>query len=166
VLDAWSEIVPEQAATFVSAQLEGVEQERAVAKVASAWAETDPRSVLTWIDSLQAGPIRERAVREIVSTWAGRDAASTESWLMNQPLGAGRDSAVEAYVRSIQYSNPSTAFVWAQSIADVGTRLRAVEMVADMWLAKDAKAAAETIQASTLPPEVRAKLLEEFQPPE
>jgi ferric-dicitrate binding protein FerR (iron transport regulator) len=67
---------------------------------------------------------------------------------------------VGSFVGSVTYSDPATAVAWAASISDPQQRNNRMENSARTWLQQDEAAARAWVQQSTLPDNVKQRLLQ------
>jgi hypothetical protein len=100
-------------------------------------------------------------MQRLLGSWAHSDSAGAASFLQSLPAGKSRDAAISSFVGSLAYQEPEMAAPWAASIADEGARHRQMEMVAQNWLRFDSAAATAWINQSSLPQDVRNRLLQQ-----
>jgi hypothetical protein len=94
-----------------------------------------------------------------MNRWSQSDPYAAGAWLGTLPAGQSRDTAVAAYTRRVASTDPQTAAQWAETIANESIRNSQLESVASAWLRTDASRATSWITNSSLPDDVKARLL-------
>jgi hypothetical protein len=146
-------------ATQMFSRLSPTAQESAVGTIASRWADEDPQAASRWAATLPEGRVRERAVNDVIGRWAEIDPYNAASWLSTLSQGSSRDSAVAIYAGRIASSDPQTAVEWAETIGNEKARNSQIESIVRSWLDTDASAAKMWLAVSSLPEEIKARLL-------
>jgi hypothetical protein len=158
VLGNWAAQSPQEAAKYV-AQLNGAELERGMKSVVSSMAGADPGYTAQWVKQFPEGPMRQDAEEALMKRWAGQDPQAAASWLASLPQGANRDAAVKQFVDNASAHEPGLAFQWALTTSDPSKQKDLLEKAAAQWLRVNDADARAGIQATSLPEELRAKLL-------
>ncbi|MDB6017762.1 MAG: hypothetical protein JWR19_2251, partial [Pedosphaera sp.] len=70
-----------------------------------------------------------------------------------------RDAALGAYASHVANNDPADSVQWAQKIQDPAQRANTLENTARLWLAADPTAAQPWIAKSSLPDEIKIRLL-------
>ncbi len=94
-----------------------------------------------------------------MNRWSQNDPYAAGAWLGTVPPGESRDAAVNAFARRIVSSDPAAAVQWAQTVANKGMRNSQLETIASAWMRTDPNSAAAWIASSSLPNDVKARLL-------
>jgi hypothetical protein len=100
-----------------------------------------------------------RYLDKVMGRWSEIDSYNAGTWLSTLPQSASRDSAVVTYARRIAASDPQTAALWAETIGNERTRNSQIESIVRNWLNTDSSGAKTWIAASSLPDEIKARLL-------
>jgi hypothetical protein len=95
---------------------------------------------------------RETMLCEIVSRWALQDPAALSQWPSLKEMPEAVQDAVASHLvhhgDSLNRS-PEVAGAWAESIADPGSRIAAIETAAREWSATDRQAARDFVRRSS-----------------
>ena len=86
--------------------------------------------------------------------------AAAAVWVGEFESGPDRDGAVKGLVPKILGEDPESAFLWAASVDDPGTRERLVNQTVSQWKQYDPAGARAAIESADLSDEVRQKALE------
>jgi hypothetical protein len=95
------------------------------------------------------------AYHGIVRSWAFDYPKEAGNWVNSLPPGQARDSAVKAYVSVIDGMDAGAATQWAYSIQDPTMRIETTMEAFQRWLGNDHGAAAEWLQNTDLPEDLR-----------
>jgi hypothetical protein len=105
------------------------------------------------------GPVRQRAAESLINRWGQTDPYRAAAWLGTLPQGASRDSTVVAFSRQISANDPQSAVEWAQTIGNDATRNSQLESIVTSWVKTDAKSAMAWIAQSSLPQNLKDRLM-------
>lgn len=155
----WAQKDPMAAATYAASLPPGNSQSRATVAVVSAWAAGAPLETAKWVGQFAEGPVRQNALEQLMNSWAASNACEAAQWLNKLPQTPSRDAAVVAFVATSAPAAPDAAFQWAETISDKDMRLQQLQNAARIWLQKDAAAAQQNIGQSSLPQDVKNRLL-------
>jgi len=137
----------------------GDAQANAAAAIAWQWSGEDPQAVGKWAASFPESATRSRAFESLINRWAQNDTYAAGSWLRTLPSGESRDAAVGAFARHIANADPQTAVEWAASIGNESQRYSQIEPLVITWMRNSGDQASAWISASSLPQEMKARLL-------
>ena len=136
---------------------DGEDKDRALLSVISSWVESDPTSAARYVESVQ-GELREKAIRQLAMGWCQHDPAAAAAWIIRLNDDGAKMSyklIADLWVRS----DPPAAVQWAGTIPDVALRNDILFTLFSRWMAKDAAGATPAIQKSSLPQEMKDRLL-------
>ncbi|MCW5559528.1 MAG: hypothetical protein KIT22_17065, partial [Verrucomicrobiae bacterium] len=119
----------------------------------------DPAYTATWINQFPEGSLRDEATQTLVNQWSREDPIATADWLNTIPAGKGREDAVASFANSLAPHEPATAWEWAGTLGDAEKQKSALENAGRQWLRVDEASARAAIEQSTLPPDVKDRLL-------
>lgn len=157
----WSTQDPLAAASWSMSLSDPLAREAALGNVIGNWTSDQPESAASWVMRLPAGALRNQQMSRLAQTWAGFDPVGAAEWLIDQqPPQASLDSAVQGFVNTVMQSNPEGAMGWAGAISDPKVRNAALLQVGRSWLRQNPQQATSYIASASLPPEVRASLLQ------
>ncbi len=159
---------------------EGIAQQRALQDVARSWARFDPPEAYAWATAQADDRVRQNTLKIVATEWLTSDPQGATQWLASLPASAEKDGmvgdAIGLILEGEQLGNSGRAAsvdrmpgdgyrTVAQLIAGIrGTseKQTASEKLARIWLSKNPAAARAWLATSTLPAEVKDRLL---QPP-
>lgn len=156
----WAVQDPLAAADWAMALEDPSVRNAALSSVVGSWTSDQPQRAAEWVLQLPAGPLRDQQMSQLTQTWAGFDPVGTADWLIGQrPPSPQLDPAIKGLVSSVMRVNPEGAMTWAGAISNPRLRNNAMESVARQWMRQNPQQAAAYIAQSSLPPQVRQKLL-------
>jgi len=120
---------------------------------------TDPKQVSQWVGQFPEGAAREQALQGLISIWVGQDANGVAQWLQSLRQTPSRDVAISAFSGTVADQFPAIAFQWAATIPDSTLRCQQLENVAGTWLKQDPTTAQQNIALSSLPQDIKSRLL-------
>lgn len=155
----WAETDPENASAWAEGLPAGEARDAALVQVTSVWADSDPEKMADWAKQFPEGPAREQMLGHLLSSWAANDAAGAGAWLQDLPSTRSRDFAVSAFCNVTAGRNPDLSFQWAGKISDPLLRNQRLERAGTVLMEKDPKEARRLIAQSSLPENLKSKLL-------
>jgi hypothetical protein len=164
VVSQWANNDPAGAGAWVRQQPAGPQRDAMVGGLARNLAFNDPGTASEWANLLGSeSPEFASVASAIASAWANQDSAGGNEWLKTLPEGQGREAAVNAYVHSVQHSEPALAATWAATLNDPQMRQHLVEMSVGQWIEQDASRAEQWLRKAEIPAELRNRLMEQAQ---
>jgi hypothetical protein len=130
------------------------------ASIASAWTGQNPSEAAAWALTLPDGKLREEALGKVAGEWARYDPEAVSVWINSLPQDRSRDYAIGQLVNQIASTDPTSAFTWASSMAAGEKQIEVLNSAAATWKNQDPDAARAAIQNSSLPDEVKARVME------
>ena len=160
IATAWGDQDPVAAASLALDTLPpGKPQSDAVVGIVQRWTQQNPESASAWVSAFPEGELRNVVVENFIKLWAQRDPRAAGDWLNTMAAGPGRDSGLRAFAEQIGPQSPRTAAKWASAITDPQMRVAQLEMTSRIWMQSDPSAARDWILKSSIPLEVRDRLL-------
>jgi len=123
---------PPAAAQFVAQLPPGSEQTRAAEEVARAWANSDPGSAAEWAKAFPSGEPRDVVLRDVIFRWSQSDPRAASEWLQN---------------------------LSAESFSNENILKASIQSVARGLLELDRKAGEDWLEKTSLPDELKRRLL-------
>ncbi|MEM9444093.1 MAG: hypothetical protein AAGA18_01960 [Verrucomicrobiota bacterium] len=157
-ISSWTEQNPAEAARYVESITDDKLQKRGIREVINQWGEYDPGGAANWLMQFKEDE-RLSGVSSLAYEWLRSDVNSAMDWIDAMPYGPSRDAGVENIIDRFYESDPEGAFAWAKSIASDKSRYSKMERVARKWLEQDEGKARVEIENSSLPDEVKSRLL-------
>jgi hypothetical protein len=148
---------PELALTKAKAMADGDDKNRAIRTSLENLSKTNPTQALSEVAKLDA-EIQRRTIEPVISNYVNSDPVAAESYVKNLETGPVRDNAVSALVRG-STGDPATLMPLAASIEDEGDRNRTMGVAYMKWAREDESAAKSYVESSTLPDNVKERLL-------
>ena len=90
-----------------------------------------------------------------------KDPNSAFQLVQSLPAGDSRNNIIITYLGSMAQSDPQSAISLASGIAEADDRSKAQQNVVRRWKRSDPSAATQWINSSSLPQDVKARLLRE-----
>jgi hypothetical protein len=87
------------------------------------------------------------------------DPTSNGGWILKLPTGGLRDAALRSYSTRLVKAEPGEALQWADMISDEQIQQAQVTSVLQKWMQRDAASASVAVQNSSLPEDLKARLL-------
>jgi hypothetical protein len=148
---------PELALTKAMGMAEGDEKNRAIRDSLENLSKTNPTKALAEVAKLDAEAQR-RAIEPVISNYVNTDPAGAESYVKTLQPGPVRDNAVSALVRG-STGDPAALMPLAATIEDEGDRNRTMGIAYMKWRREDEQAANSYVESSTLPDNVKERLM-------
>jgi hypothetical protein len=109
-------------------------------------------------DSSQAA-----AANSIAQSWLVQNPQAAEQWVNTLQAGPARDAAVSQIINVEGPNDLPTAFNWAATVSNDGTRAALINRVVVQWARTDPAAAAQAVQNANVTDQQRANLLNTIQ---
>src|SRR5690606_36651721 len=162
VVNQWANVDPAGAGEWVRQQRAGPERDSMAVGLARNLAFSDPAAAAEWANFVgPESPEFTSLLSNIASAWANQDSARGSEWLKTLPAGEGRDAAVNAYVHSVQHSEPELAAAWAATLSDPQMRQHLGERSVRLWISRAPSRAEQWLGTVELPGDLRKRLMEE-----
>lgn len=158
IAESWADRDPPAAVQFALALPVEFRTQAAVA-AASRWATQDPRAAAGWAFAESEPAIQLRGVSEVLNVWAPTDPQASARWIASLEPGSKRDSAVQAYSEAAGDWAPEVVVKLVAEMSDPSTRQQRVEQAFPHWLETDPHAAAQWLEGSDFPAEVKRRWL-------
>lgn len=149
---------PERALTQAMAMADGDEKNRAIRNTLENLSRTNPTKALEEVAKLEAD-VQRRTIEPVISNLANTNPKAAEDYVQKLEAGPVRDNAVSALVRG-STGEPSTLMPLALSITDDRDRMIATSIAYRKWAAEDESGAKDYIQNSSLPDEMKTRLVD------
>jgi hypothetical protein len=152
---------PSKAMEWINATIsDSGERNAAMDRLLYTWSSDQPEQAARWImTQLPDGETKEEQLSHAVRAWIHDNSAAAVQWLSEYPSSPVTDSSAMVVARELARTAPTVAIQWAESITDANTRSSAIEQVAARWMTKDSAQATAYVQASTLPDDVKKRIL-------
>jgi len=155
----WGESDPTAAVAWASGLSDARAQQAALLGVLKGWADVSPKAAAICAANLPAGDLQDAAVFKVVNEWSFRDARGAAAWVSTFPEGKLRDKAVGPVIFWGQGQCPAAIADMLDAIGSAELTEKYGETLASIWISRDAAAARLWIARSTLPSDVKQRLL-------
>jgi hypothetical protein len=155
----WGESDPTAALAWANNLSDASAQKAALSDILAGWTHVSPEAAASYATKLPAGDLQDAAVIQIIKEWSFRDARGAASWVSAFPEGKLRDKAVEPIIFWGQGQSPAAIADMLDAIGSAELIKKHGEMLANVWLSRDASAARVWIEHSPLPDDVKQRLL-------
>jgi hypothetical protein len=159
IIAGWATNDPLAAAEYARTQLTGDNYEQAIRAALSAWIKIDPQAAAQYSMQLADSPARNAIWRQTTWALANSDPSVAASFVNSLPDSMGRDQAMGVMARDLARTNPTSALQWASEINNDNVRNFATRGVYLQWYSVDAAQATQALQASNLPADQKAAIL-------
>ena len=149
---------PEAAADWARSVAEDPHARQAVGAVSRQLAYRDPVVAIEWVESLGDSPHRASGYYSTFESWAGKDPNAASQHLLGMQPSADRDHAIGGLVSRHRWEDPVAAIAWSAEIGDVRARENSIVRAGQAYLRRDAAAAREWLQRSSLSAEARKRI--------
>lgn len=158
VASGWGRTDPQAVIAWSSSLADASERSDVVRSAVSQWAGMSPEEAAKYVGHLpaseQSGPMDA-----LVGNWASKDTEAAAAWLDRRPTGPTKDAALRTLSRKIAQEDPEAALTWVNGISDDKERARQTESIARDWIRQNPTAARAWVSTSTLPEDLRQRLL-------
>lgn len=159
IADNWAENAPDDVIRWANSSLaDAGERTEAVTRAISKMTDASPEKAAAAVAALPQDQ-RSKAMESLVRTWSSRDMSAAGQWLDKQPAGPAKDASLRTFANQMADDDPQSAMAWANNISDAREKQRAMEQVARQWVRSEPEAARAWISNSSLPPDVRERLM-------
>jgi hypothetical protein len=155
----WGESDPDAAVAWANGLSDASARSAALLGVLKGWAQVSPEAAASYAAKLPAGDLQDAGVIKVVKEWSFRDARGAASWISRFPASKLRDKAVEPIMFWGQGQCPAAMADMLDTIGSADLTNQYGEMLASVWLSRDAAAARIWIEHSALPDEAKQRLL-------
>lgn len=175
LLGVWSNVNPQQAATYLQSNPSLLEGSRfmgwggshgggAASVVAANWAAQDPAAAMQWVSSSLSGNQRFMAANRVIQSWAAQDLSGATAYVSSLPPGQDHEMFVNLMAQEIAMDNPASAMQWAASLTNQGMQIGSAMSVlghAGVMTSSgtDLQAAQSLLRNSGLNPNVQSNIL-------
>ena len=134
---------------------------QAISTIANNWARTDQKAVLDWANQQTDPEVKSRILAGVIRTMSVKDPNSAFQLAQSLPSGNIRDYSINRSLGSMAQSDPRSAIALASGIADADLRSKAQQNVVEIWKRRDPTAATQWVNSSSLPEDVKTRLLQQ-----
>ena len=139
----------------------GFFQNQALSRIARNWAQTDQKTALDWANVQTDSEVKSRILGGVIEGMSVKDPNSAFQLVQSLPAGNSRNNIIITSLGSMAQSDPQSAIALASGIAEADDRSKAQQNVVRRWKRRDPAAATQWINSSSLPQDVKARLLRE-----
>ena len=139
----------------------GFFQNQALSTIGRNWAQTDQKAALDWANQQTDPEVKSRILGGVIEGMSVKDPNSAFQLVQSLPAGNSRNSIIITSLGSMAQSDPRSAIALASGIADANDRSKAQQNVVRSWKRRDPTAANQWVNSSSLPQDVKARLLQE-----
>jgi hypothetical protein len=139
----------------------GFFQNQALSRIGRNWAQTDQKAALDWANQQTDPEVKTRILGGLIEGMSVKDPNSAFQLVQSLPAGDSRNNIIITYLGSMAQSDPQSAISLASGIAEADDRSKAQQNVVRRWKRSDPAAATQWINSSSLPQDVKARLLRE-----
>jgi hypothetical protein len=136
-------------------------QNQAISTIANNWARTDQKAVLDWASQQTDPEVKSRILEGVIRTMSVKDPNSAFQLVQSLPAGNSRNRIIKSSLGSMAQSDPQSAIALASGIANADDRSKTQQNVVRRWKRSDPAAATQWINSSSLPQDVKARLLQQ-----
>ena len=123
------------------------------------WNNSNPQAAFDMASGIGDTGIRTKEALNAARDYFSIDPAAAMPWLQSLPEGPTKDLAAGGISQGMAGKDPQAAMDMASGIGDSKLRTEALNTTAAKWLLQDPAAAAQWINSSALPQEVKTQLL-------
>jgi thioredoxin-like negative regulator of GroEL len=139
----------------------GFFQNQALSRIGRNWAQTDQNAALDWANVQTDPEVKFEILQGVIEGMSVRDPNSAFQLVQSLPAGNSQNSIIITSLGSMAQSDPRSAISLASGIANADDRSKAQQNVVRRWKRSDPAAATQWINSSSLPQDVKARLLQQ-----
>jgi len=155
----WGEADPDAAVSWANSLTEPSAQRAAILNVLSGWSHTSPEAAATCAAKMTPGELQDAAVLKVANEWSIRDASGAAAWVSTFPDGNLREKALGPIIFWGQGQSPAAIAEMLDAIGNPALTKEHGEMLASIWLTRDAPAARAWIEQAPLAEDAKQRLL-------
>lgn len=159
IVDQWTRYQPEAAAQWIETLTDDGSYVRVVERLVSQWSQDDPVRASAWVTDLPDPDMRRVQMGRVAQAWVRTDPGAASAWLSTFPPSTDLDPAIHGLARGVLKDDPAGAWTWAEVVTADGARNRLLQQVGREWMKQDPVNASAGIAGSSLPPNIKNKLL-------
>ena len=125
--------------------------------------EQNTEMAANWVNDLPEGKLRAASAEYLVSEWSRFDHPAVGEWINQLEDGPTFEAAAATFADSIFPNNPQAALEWGESIQNVEKRKELLTKLGGSYMRTDKVEARKWIAATSLTPEEKSELIEEFE---
>ncbi|MEY2906237.1 MAG: hypothetical protein RLZZ408_708 [Verrucomicrobiota bacterium] len=144
----------------------GNQQNHAIETIAANWAMNDKKAALDWANQQTDQEVRSRILDGAIRAMQTTDPKGALELAQSLPVGKSRDDKIIVSLFSMAQSDPQSAIGLASGMADANLRSKAQQSVVTRWMRGDPTAATQWVNSSSLPQDVKNRLLQKSSQPE
>ena len=159
-----SEVDAAKAMNLLDTMPPGTVQNDALSTIAYHWARTDQKTAkaaLDWANQQSDPEVKSQILQGAIQGMLQTDPNSAFQLAQSLPAGDSRNNLINNSLGTMAQSDPRSAIGLASGIADANLRSKAQQYVAEDWKLRDPDAANQWINSSSLPQDVKARLLQQ-----
>ena len=136
-------------------------QNQALTTIANNWARIDQKAALDWANQQTDPEVKSRILEGVIEGMSVKDPNSAFQLAQSLPAGKSRDDRIDSTLSLMAYKDPRSAIALASGITDANDRSKAQQNVVRSWKRRDPTAATQWVNSSSLPQDVKARLLQQ-----
>ncbi|MFZ0616143.1 MAG: hypothetical protein WAN16_06800 [Chthoniobacterales bacterium] len=144
----------------------GNQQNQAIDTIAANWAMNDKKAALDWANQQTDPEIKSRILDGAIRAMQTTDPKGALEVAQSLPVGKSRDNKIIVSLFSMAQSDPQSAIGLASGMEDADLRSKAQQSVVTRWMRVDPAAAAQWVNSSSLPQDMKNRLLQKSSQPE
>jgi hypothetical protein len=156
-----SPVDPDRAINLLVAMPPGDAQNEALSTIGYYWDRTDQNAALDWANQQIDPEVKSRILEGVIAGMSAKNPNSAFQLAQSLPAGNSRNKSINLSLGSMAQSDPQSAIGLASGIADADLRSKAQQNIVLIWKRRDPAAATQWVNSSTLPQDVKARLLKE-----
>jgi len=141
-------------------QLPSNQQNYALNTFGQGWALKDPKAALDFANQQTDPEVKSRILSGVIDSVAMKDPKGAFQLAQSLPAGNSRNNSINRSLGSMAQSDPRSAIGLASGIANADDRSIAQQSVVKIWMRGDPAAATQWVNSSSLPQDVKARLLQ------
>ena len=141
-------------------------QNAAIDTIATYWAMNDQKAALDWANQQTDPELKSRILEKAILAMQTTDPKGAFEVAQSLPAGKSRDSIIISSLFLMAQSDPQAAIGLASGFADADLRSKAQQSVVTTWKSVDPAAATQWVNSSSLPQDVKNRLLQQNSQPE
>ncbi|MEY2905944.1 MAG: hypothetical protein RLZZ408_415 [Verrucomicrobiota bacterium] len=154
-----SQVDPDRAINLLLAMPPGDAQNQALAQIGKYWGRTDQKAALDWANQQTDPAVKSRILEGVIEgVEDGKEAFKIAQSLLT---GDSQNKIIKEVLTDLACFDPQSAIVLASGIPNADDRSKAQQNVVRIWMRNDSAAATQWVNSSSLPQDVKARLLQQ-----
>jgi hypothetical protein len=135
-------------------------QNQALSTIGNWWARTDQKAALDWASQQTDPEVKSRILEGVIEVMSVKDPKGSLQLAQSIPSGNSQNNSIKNSLNLMAQSDPRSAIALASGIANADLRSKAQQNVVAIWMQNDPTAATQWVNSSSLPQDVKARLLQ------